>query len=75
MISFVFHFAMAYIFKITLLTVKKRDLFILTLCIQNPLKILHLKIFQPYYFAKLTSHMNLILRKESNLTQTVVEFG
>ena len=75
MISFVFHFAMAYIFKITLLTVKKRDLFILTLCIQNPLKILHLKILQPYYLAKLTSHMNLILQKESNLTQTVVEFG
>ena len=75
MISFVFHYAMVYIFKVTWLTSKKRELFILTLCVQIPLKILHLKRLQPYYLAKLTSYMNLILRRESNLTQTVVEFG
>ena len=62
-------------FKVTLLTAKKRELFLFTLCVQIPLKILHLKRLQPYYSAKLTSYMNLILRKESNLTQTVVEFS
>ena len=61
--------------KVTWLTSKKRELFILTLCVQIPLKILHLKRLQPYYLVKLTSYMNLILRRESNLTQTVVEFG
>ena len=75
MISFVFHCAMTYIFKVTLLTAKKRELFILALCIQILLKILHLNRLQPYYLAKLTSYMDLILRKESNLKQTVVEFG
>ena len=62
-------------FKVTLLTAKKRELFLFTLCVQIPLKILHLKRLQPYYLAKSTSYMNLILRKESNLMQTVVEFS
>ena len=75
MISFVFQRAMAWIFKVMLLTAKKRELFLFTLCVQIPLKILHLKRLQPYYLAKLTSYMNLILRKESNLIQTVVEFS
>ena len=75
MISFVFQYAMAYIFKVTLLAAKKSELFLFTLCVQIPLKILHLKRLQPYYLAKLTSYMNLMLWKESNLMQTVVEFS